>query len=114
MVVAIAIPAKHDDRVRARLRCGFAAVQGASDGMCRITTIIEHQVGVASGPAEPALDFRRLFLQNRAHNAFRGFPVGVGGGGGDVGFTLQALSQFSITSAHMTAQCVSPCSFILR
>lgn len=113
MVVAIAIPAKNDDRVRARLRCGFAAVQGVSDGMCRIATIIEHQVGVASRPAEPALDFRSLFLQNRGHNAFRGLPVGVGRGGGDVGFTVQALSQFSIASAHMTAQCVSPGSFIL-
>lgn len=111
--MALAIPAKNDDRVRARLRCGVAAVKGASDGMCRIAAIIEHQVGVASGPAEPALDFRSLFLQSRAHNAFRGLPVGVGRSGGDVGFTLQALSQFRIASAHMTAQCVSPGSFIL-
>lgn len=113
MVVAIAIPAEDDDGVGARLRRGFAAVKRASDGMCRITTIIEHQVWVASRPAEPALDFRKLLLQNRAHNAFRGLPVGVGRGGGDVGFALQALSQFGIASAHMTAQCVSAGSFIL-
>jgi hypothetical protein len=81
--------------------------------MAGITAIIQHQVRVPARAVQPALDSRLSFLQNRSHHVLGNLAVGVGRCGRDIRFMIQAISQLTIRSAHVTAQCVSTGRLVL-
>ena len=85
----------------------------APDRMAGITTIIQYQVRVPARPIQPPLDSGLSFLQNRSHHVLSSLAVGVRRCGRDVRFLVQAISQLTIASAHVTAQCVSTRRLVL-
>src|ERR1019366_2187860 len=97
--------------MRARTRLVLATIDGAANRS--LAVVVQHQVGMSTGAAEPALDSVLRFCDRRAHGMLGGRAVGVGRRAGNVGFPFQALAQLLIGLSNMLAQNVPAGGLVL-
>ena len=111
MIASGTIVFEHHQRMRARVRFVFPAVERASNGLRAV--IVEHKVGMAPAAVQPALNSVLRLGNSRADRVLGSRTVRVGRGPGDVAFLLQPFSQFIIAAADVLPQDVAPGGFIL-
>src|SRR5712691_5102460 len=91
-------------------RLAVAAVDAASQGLAAV--VVENQVGMSAGAAEPPLNTVLRQRDGRADGMFCGSAVGIGRGARDVAFLFEALAEFVIGPANMLTEYVAACGFI--
>src|ERR1700690_293155 len=95
----------------ARMRLVLATVDGAADGGRAV--VVEHQVGMAAGAVQPALDPVLRCRDGCAHGSLSGLAVGVGRRAGDAALPFQAFAQLAVGLAYMLAENVAAGGFVL-
>src|ERR1039458_2991941 len=104
---------QYDQRVRARTRLVLATIARDSAANRSRAVIVQHQGGMSTRAAEPALDSVLRFCDRGAHGMLSGRAVGVGRRAGNAAFPLQALAQLIVGLSHMLAQNVSAGGLVL-
>jgi len=90
------------------------AIQRAPDRVGRVSIIIDYQIRMSPGTAEPAVDFLPVLSNRDADCLLSGFTIRPSGSGSNIAFVAEPLPKFAICASNVFVERVAAGSFVPR